>query len=67
MEATDIDSTTKKEVEAEIGTLESQYASPKPKNNIIKESLISLRRIFEGASGSAAAQILIELGKFLTG
>lgn len=61
----DIDSTTKLEVDAEIGTLESQCLSPKPKKNIIKECLLSLRKIFEGASGSAVAKILLKLSELL--
>lgn len=51
-----------KELEAEIATVEIQMASPKPKAKIIKESLGSIRRILEGASGGALAQLLIQLG-----
>lgn len=52
------------ELQAEIATVEIQTKSPKPKENIIKESLGSIRTILEGASGSAVGQLLLELGKF---
>ena len=57
----------RREAEAEVGTLESQLASPKPKASIFRESLESLRRILEGAGGGAAGQLLVELGKILAG
>jgi hypothetical protein len=60
-----LESDIEKEVKAEIKTLESQTESPKPKKNILRESLSSLKNIFENASGGAAAQILIEIGKLL--
>ena len=50
------------ELNAEISTVEIQTNSPKPKEGIIKESLGSIRRILEGASGSAIGQLLIQLG-----
>ncbi len=56
---------TKKELNAEISTVEIQIASPKPKNGIIKESLVSIRNILEGAGGGAIAQLLIQLGALL--
>lgn len=45
------------ELEADIQTLEIQRESPKPKNNIIKESLTSIRNILEGAAGNVIATI----------
>lgn len=50
------------ELNAEISTVEIQTNSPKPKESIIKESLVSIRRILEGASGGAIGQLLIQLG-----
>ena len=50
-----------KELNAEISTIEIQNASPKPKKTILKESLGSIRTILEGATGSAAGQLLLEL------
>jgi hypothetical protein len=45
----------KKELEADITTIENQTNSPKPKSIIINESLKSIRNILEGASGSLIA------------
>lgn len=53
------------EIDAEISTVEIQVASPRPKEGIVKESLSSIRRILEGASGGAVAQLLIQLGSLL--
>ena len=55
----------KREAEAELHTVESQLESPKPKSPIIREGLESLRRILEGAGGSVAGQLLLELGKLV--
>jgi len=55
----------RREAEAELRTVESQIDSPKPKSSIITAGLESLRRILEGAGGSAAGQLLIELGKLM--
>ena len=60
-----IDEDTSKELNVEIATVDIQMSSPKPKNGIIKESLSSIRTILEGASGSVAGQLLIELGKLI--
>lgn len=65
LKGVDLESDIEKEVKAEIKTIESQAESPKPKKNILKESLQSLKNIFENASGGVAAQILIEIGKLL--
>lgn len=53
------------ELAAEIDTVASQTKSPRPKKVIISESMQSIRRILEGASGSAAGQLLIEIGKYI--
>lgn len=54
------------ELVAEIQTLESQAASPKPKTSIIRESLLSARNILEGAAASLiAAGLLQQIGKLL--
>jgi hypothetical protein len=47
------------ELVAEIRTLESQAVSPKPKTSIIRESLLSVRSILEGAAGSLVASGLL--------
>ena len=52
---------TNKELSSEVATLQAQITSPNPKDNIVRESLNSIRRILEGASGGAAAQLLIQL------
>jgi hypothetical protein len=53
------------ELKAEIATVKAQVESPKPKENILKQSLGSIKSILEKAGGSAAGQALIELGKVL--
>jgi hypothetical protein len=55
----------KAEIEAEVTTIESQVNSLKPKVSIIKESLGTIRRILEGASGSIVAGLLTQLGQLL--
>lgn len=41
------------EIAAEANTIEAQIGSPKPKHNIIRESLHSIRSILENAAGNA--------------
>jgi hypothetical protein len=54
------------ELMAEIGTVEAQLGSSKPKEVIIREGLSSIRNILEGAVGSAlAAGILPRLASLL--
>lgn len=48
------------ELEAEIRTLESQMASPKPKKEIVESGLRSAQRILEGAAAGAAASGLLQ-------
>lgn len=54
---------SQQELEAEVHTMESQITSPKPKENIIKQCLMSMQRILEGASGTVAGQLLLELSR----
>ena len=56
---------SKEEFNAEIATIEAQLNSPRPKTIIVKESLKTVRTVLESASGSAAGQMLIELGKLV--
>ena len=45
--------------ESDIAAIESQLSSPRPKTEIIKESLRSIRNIAEGAVGSLAASGIV--------
>lgn len=47
------------ELDAEIATLETQLASPRPKQPIINEALRSVRNILEGVAGSSIASGLL--------
>ncbi|MCD8498101.1 MAG: hypothetical protein LRZ85_08525 [Alphaproteobacteria bacterium] len=49
------------ELSSEVSTVKAQTASPKPKQNIIKESLRSIRTILEGAAGNISADGLLEI------
>lgn len=49
------------ELAAEIGTVRAQIASPKPKHEVIRGSLLTARSILEHASGGAAAVGLLDL------
>jgi hypothetical protein len=55
------------EVEAQARTIEAQLDSPTPKPSILREGLHSIRAVLEGAAGGVAAQLLLQLGKLLTG
>ena len=48
------------ELAADIATIRAQIDSPRPKKQIVRESLHSVRSILEGAGGSVAAVGLIE-------
>lgn len=61
-----LDSQVEAEASAEVATVEAQLKSPKPKASIIRESLKSLRSIFEGAAGGAGASLVIEISKMLS-
>jgi hypothetical protein len=47
------------EAQAEVGTLEVQLSSNRPKPVIVRESLHTLRNLLEGATASAAATLLL--------
>lgn len=53
------------ELASELDTLEAQAKSPKPKKNILHESLKSVRTILEGAAGKIVADGLINVIKTL--
>jgi hypothetical protein len=53
------------EFDAEVQTVQAQIKSPNPKQSVIREGLLSMRRILEGAGGRIAAHIIVELGKLL--
>jgi hypothetical protein len=55
-----LDAETQAEVESDITIIESQIKSPRPKSVIIKECLVSLRTILEGAVGNAIAALLMQ-------
>jgi hypothetical protein len=55
-----LDADTQAEVEADVETIETQVKSPRPKHVIIREGLLSLRRILEGAAGSVIAALLVQ-------
>ena len=59
IDAVGVDDNGKQELDSEISTLEAQIKSPKPKSSIIGESLSSIRRILEGASGNLVASGLL--------
>lgn len=61
----ELNSESAAEINADIATIKTQLDSPKPKKSIVKESLISIRNIMEGAGGSVAGQLFLDLGKFL--
>ncbi|MEJ2800623.1 hypothetical protein WAE61_01990 [Comamonadaceae bacterium PP-2] len=44
-----------KELQAELETLRVQLASPKPKTSVVKECLLSVKTILEGAAGNVVA------------
>ena len=48
-----------RELSSDMATVEAQIVSPNPKDNIVRASLGSIRRILEGAGGGAAAQLLL--------
>jgi hypothetical protein len=51
---------------SDVATIEAQLSSPRPKVEIVKESLRSIRNIAEGAVGSMAASgIISEVAKLL--
>ena len=62
----DLEENEKQKLITEIGTIENQSNSLKPKQKIIFESLKTLRTILEGMAGNViAAGLLSKLGQFL--
>jgi hypothetical protein len=59
------DTETVRELRAEVATLKAQSESPKPKRSVIRESLSSVRAIFEGAAGEVLAHHVPELSVIL--
>jgi hypothetical protein len=57
----DLEPESAAEAQADIATIRAQLNSPKPKPEIIRQSLQSVRAILEGATGSMAASGLLEL------
>jgi hypothetical protein len=51
---------TQAEAESDIATIEFQIKSPRPKSIIIRECLISLRKILEGTAGNMIAALLLQ-------
>jgi hypothetical protein len=51
----------RQEIEAEMKTVQAQTESPRPKMNIIRESLASIRSILEGMAASLLTAELIAL------
>lgn len=51
---------TKAEVLADVGTIEHQLDSPKPKSNIINEAIKSIRNVLEGISAGIIANGIFE-------
>lgn len=55
-----LDAQVRAEVEAEIATIEPQLSSPKPKPNIIKSSIITIKNILENIPANVAANIIVK-------
>ena len=53
------------ELDADIATIEAQAKSPRPNARIVRESLSSIKRVLEGASGAAGVELLKSLGQLL--
>jgi len=50
----------KSEIEADVSTIEAQIKSSRPKAGIVKECLLSIKRILERASGAVFANELLK-------
>ena len=62
----DLDAEDNAEAQAEIATIKAQASSSRPKPAILKESLITLRSILEGITGSViATQLLEQIGPLM--
>lgn len=63
MDEWNLNTEDKEELRSDIYTIQAQLKSPNQKNNIIKESLLSVRNIIEGSAGSALyASIMMVIG-----
>ncbi len=58
----ELSSDEEQELSVDISTIKAQAESPRPKTTIIKESLGSIRKILENASGSVAGHLLVQYG-----
>lgn len=54
----DLDGDSREEIEAELQTIEAQLKSPKPKSQIIRQSLLTVRNLLTGAGGGVLAQLV---------
>jgi hypothetical protein len=61
MNAAKLTAEAKDELRAEVETVEAQVKSPRPKHSIIRESLLSARRILEHAFGAGLAHAYFPL------
>jgi hypothetical protein len=55
-----LDAETQAEAESDTETIEAQIKSPRPKHAIIKECLLSLRKVLESAAGGAIGALLVQ-------
>ncbi len=68
----ELDEEQRAELEADIQTIEAQIASPKPKQEVLRPGLESIRRILEGSASAAVASPLTAtvtalIGNFIQG
>ena len=65
-EDNELESNKKSELIAEIGIIEAEMSSPKPKHNIMIDSLHPIRNIIEGATGTVfTSKFLLMIQKFM--
>lgn len=58
-----LERTTKEQLLADIQTVEPQLSAPKPNRSILKESMLSIKTVLEGAAGNIlASEILTKYG-----
>jgi hypothetical protein len=63
----ELDDLNKSQINLDLETLRMQIKAPKPNSGIIKESLLSLQRIFENSIGGAIGSgIVVAIGKYLS-
>jgi hypothetical protein len=68
IERLELEPQQKSDLQAEIQTIDAQMSSSMPKNTIIMECLGSVRKVLEGAAGSAIASgLLFKFGALLGG